>query len=185
MLDEIVSETKSSMDKAIEALKKSLATIRTGRASPAVLDGVRIDYYDTPTPLNQVATIIVADARLLVVKPFEKRLIKEIEKAIVEANLGLSPSNDGEIVRVPMPALSEERRREYVKMAKNKCEDAKVAIRGVRRDSNEMLKESCKDKAISEDDEKRGLKSVQDATDDFVKKIDSLLAKKEAEIMEV
>jgi ribosome recycling factor len=185
MLDDIISETKSNMEKAVEAFKKSLTTIRTGRASPAILDGVRIDYYDTPTPLNQVATISVADARLLVVKPFEKRLIKEIEKAIVEANLGLTPSNDGEIVRVPMPALSGERRKEYVKMAKSKCEDAKVAIRSVRRDANEMLKDALKESAITEDDEKRGLKLVQDHTDDFVKRLEGLLTKKEAEIMEV
>jgi ribosome recycling factor len=185
MLDEIIKDTKGDMEKAIDALKKQLATIRTGRANPNMLDGIKIDYYDTPTPLNQVATITVQDARLLVIKPFEKRLLKDIEKAIVEANLGFNPVNDGDFVRVPMPPLSTERRKEYVKLAKQKCEDAKVAVRNVRRDANEMIKEATKDGSITQDDEKRGLKTVQDQTDACVKKIDELLATKEKEIMEV
>jgi ribosome recycling factor len=185
MLDDIIKDAKGDMEKAIDALKKQLATIRTGRANPAMLDGIRIDYYDTPTPLNQVANISVQDARLLVIKPFEKRLIKDIEKAIVEANLGFNPVNDGDFVRVPMPPLSTERRKEYVKLSKTKCEDAKVAIRNVRRDANELVKEATKDGTITQDDEKRGLKVIQDATDAYVKKIDELLAAKEKEIMEV
>jgi ribosome recycling factor len=185
MLDEITKDAKDSMEKAIDALKKQLATIRTGRANPSMLDGVRVDYYDTPTPLNQIATVTAQDARLLVIKPFEKRIIKDIEKAIVEANLGFNPTNDGDFIRVPMPPLSTERRKEYVKLAKGKCEDAKVAIRGVRRDANELLKEASKDGSITQDDEKRGLKTVQDTTDAFTKKIDDMLAAKEKEIMEV
>ncbi len=185
MLDDIIKDAKDNMEKAIDALKKQMATIRTGRANPSMLDGVRVNYYDTPTPLNQVATVSAQDARLLVIKPFEKRIIKDIEKAIVEANLGFNPNNDGELIRVPMPPLSTERRKEYVKLSKTKCEDAKVAVRGVRRDANEMLKEASKDGSITQDDEKRGLKSVQDQTDAFVKRIDDMLAAKEKEIMEV
>jgi ribosome recycling factor len=185
VLDDIVKDTKDNMEKVIEALKKNLATIRTGRASPAMLDSVRVDYYGTPTALNQLATISVADARLLVVKPFEKKVLKDIERAIVEANLGFNPNNDGETIRLAMPPLSTERRKEYVKMSKSKGEEAKVAIRNVRRDSNEMLKEACADSSITQDDEKRGLKSVQDLTDAYVKTVDEQLAKKEKEIMEV
>ena len=185
MLDDIVKDTKDNMEKVIEALKKNLATIRTGRASPGMLDGVRVDYYGSPTALNQLATVSVADARLLVVKPFEKKVLKDIERAIVEANLGFNPNNDGETIRLAMPPLSTERRKEYVKMSKSKGEDAKVAIRNVRRDSNEMLKEACADSSITQDDEKRGLKSVQDLTDAFVKSVDDQLVKKEKEIMEV
>lgn len=185
MLNEIESETRDNMDKAIEALKKHLSVIRAGRASAGMLDGVRVDYYGTMTPLNQVSNVTTPDARLIMVKPWEKGLLKEIEKAIVEANLGLTPVNDGEVIRVPIPPLSEERRKEYVKAAKGRCEDAKVAVRNVRRDANEMLKEATKEGEISEDDEKRGLKIVQDLTDEYVKKVDELLAKKESEIMEV
>jgi ribosome recycling factor len=185
MLDDIVKETKDNMDKAIDALKKNLATIRTGRANPAMLDSVRVDYYGSPTPLNQLATVSAQDARMIIIKPFDKKSLKEIERAIVEANLGFNPNNDGETIRLAMPPLSTERRKEYVKMSKSKGEDAKVAIRNVRRDSNEMLKEACADSSITQDDEKRGLKSVQDLTDAFVKTVDEQLVKKEKEIMEV
>jgi len=185
MLNDIVQDTKENMDKVMESLKKNLQTIRTGRASPGMLDGVRVDYYGSPTPLNQLATVSVADARMLVVKPFEKKVLKDIERAIVEANLGFNPNNDGESIRLPMPPLSTERRKEYVKLSKSKCEDAKVAVRNVRRDNNEMVKEACAAKSITEDDEKRGLKIIQDLTDGHVKAIDEMLAKKEKEIMEV
>lgn len=185
MLDDIQNDANAQMEKAIEALKKQLSTIRTGRASPGLLDAVRVNYYGTMTPLSQVANVTVPDARLLVVKPWEKPLLKDIEKAIVEANLGLTPSNDGEIIRVPIPALSEERRKEYVKQTKQKGEDAKIAVRNARRDANELLKSATKDGDISEDDEKRGLKHVQDLTDAFVKRVDEALTKKEQEIMEV
>jgi ribosome recycling factor len=181
----VLSDAKDRMAKAVEVAKEDFATIRTGRASPGMLDGVRVDYYGSPTALNQLATVSVADARLLVVKPFEKKVLKDIERAIVEANLGFNPNNDGETIRLAMPPLSTERRKEYVKMSKSKGEDAKVAIRNVRRDSNEMLKEACADSSITQDDEKRGLKSVQDLTDAFVKTVDEQLVKKEKEIMEV
>lgn len=185
MIDDILSECKDQMDKGIDSLKKNLSTIRAGRATPALLDGIKIDYYGTPTALSQVATIQVSDPTLLTIKPWEKNLLKDIERSIFEANIGLSPNNDGEIVRVPIPPLSEERRKEYAKMAKSKCEDGKIVIRNARRDANEMLKSAKKDSDISEDDEKRGLKSVQDLTDSYVKSIDELLSNKEAEIMEV
>lgn len=185
MLDTIVKDAKDAMENVIDALKKQLTAIRTGRANPSMLDGVRVNYYDTPTPLNQIATVSAQDARLLVIKPYEKKIIKDIERAIVEANLGFNPSSDGDFVRVPMPPLSTERRKEYVKLSKTKGEDAKVAIRGARRDANEMLKEAEKDGSVTQDDEKKGLKIVQDTTDAYVKKIDDMLAKKEAEIMEV
>ena len=185
MLDDIVKDAKDAMESVIDALKKQLTAIRTGRANPSMLDGVRVNYYDTPTPLNQIATVSAQDARLLIIKPYEKKIIKDIERAIVEANLGFNPSSDGDIVRVPMPPLSTERRKEYVKLSKTKGEDAKVAIRTARRDANEMLKESEKDGSVTQDDEKKGLKIVQDTTDAYVKKIDDMLTKKEAEIMEV
>jgi ribosome recycling factor len=185
MLDTIVKEAKAEMDKVLDALKKSLSTIRTGRASPNMLDNVRVDYYGTPTPLNQVASVSVGDSRMIIVKPFERKLLKEIERGIVEANLGFNPNNDGEVVRVPMPPLSTERRKEFVKLAKTRGEDSKVALRNVRRDANEALKESKKKSAITEDDEKRGLKLIQDATDGSVKKIDETVSTKEKEIMEI
>ena len=185
MLDDIVKDAKDNMDKAIDGLKKGLLTIRTGRAHPSMLDNVRVDYYGTATPLNQVANVTAQDARLLVIKPFEKRILKDIEKAIIEANLGFNPTNDGDFVRVPMPPLWTERRKEYVKLSKTKGEDTKVAIRNVRRDANEMIKEASKDGSITQDEEKRGLEVVQDATDAYVKKVDDLLAAKEKEIMEV
>ena len=185
MLDDIRNETKAQMEKAIDALKKSLGTIRTGRANVGMLDPVKVSYYGTPTPLNQVASITVADARLLMVKPWEKDLLKDIEKGILEANLGLTPANDGETVRIPIPTLTEERRKEFAKQARNKSEDGKVAVRNARRDANDLLKAAAKDGDISEDDEKRGLKSVQDLTDGYVKMVDEILDAKESEIMEL
>ena len=185
MLDDILKDTKGNMEKVIEALRKGLTTIRTGRASPTMLDGVRVDYYGSPTPLNQLATVTAQDARLLVVKPFERKSLKDIERAIVEANLGFNPNNDGETIRLAMPPLSTERRKEYVKMSKVKGEEAKVALRNVRRDANELVKVKTTEGVLTLDDEKRGLKGVQDATDGFVKTIDQVLAQKEKEIMEV
>lgn len=185
MINEITGEMKSDIDKTLDVLKKQLASIRTGRAHVSLLDSVKIDYYGTLTPLSQVATLTIADARTLVVKPWERGLQKTIEKAILEANLGLTAVTDGDIVRVPVPALTEERRKEFCKQAKTKAEEAKLAIRNARRDANEMLKAATKDGEISEDEEKRGLKSVQDATDMAINHIDDQLAKKEEEIMTV
>ncbi len=185
MVNDVLKELQASLDKGIEAFKQQLTKVRTGRANVGILDGVRVDYYGTPTPLNQVASLNVPDARLITIKPWEKSLIPEIEKAIRSAQLGLNPNSDGEIVRLPMPPLTEERRKDLVKMVKKMSEEAKVALRAHRRDSNEMLKDFLKEKTITEDEEKVGLKKVQDLTDASIAKVDEILAKKEAEIMEV
>jgi ribosome recycling factor len=185
MVNDVIKELQANLEKGIEALKKDLGKVRTGRANVSILDGIRVDYYGTPTPLNQVASLNVPDPRLITIKPWEKSLIPEIEKTIRSAQLGLNPSSDGEIVRLPMPPLTEERRKELVKVVKKMAEEAKVALRGARRESNEMLKAFQKDKEITEDEEKQGLKKVQDATDAGVAKIDDIVAKKEKEILEV
>jgi ribosome recycling factor len=185
MINDVLKELQAGLEKGIEALKKDLGKVRTGRANVSILDGVRVDYYGTPTPLHQVASLNVPDARLITVKPWEKSLIPEIEKAIRSSQLGLNPSSDGEIVRLPMPPLTEERRKDLVKMVKKMAEEAKVALRNARRDANEMLKEFLKDKEITEDEEKQGLKKVQDATDASVAKLDEIVAKKEKEILEI
>ena len=185
MVSDVLKDLQASLEKGIDLFRRDLAKVRTGRANVAILDGIKVDYYGTPTPLNQVASVSVPDARLITIKPWEKNLIPEIEKSIRAAQLGLNPNSDGEIVRVPTPALTEERRRELVKVVKKMSEEAKVALRGHRRDANEMLKDFLKDKQITEDEDKAGLKKVQDATDVAVTKVDEILAKKEAEIMEV
>jgi ribosome recycling factor len=185
MVSDVLKDLQGSLDKGIEGFKRELLKVRTGRANLGILDGIKIDYYGTPTPLNQIASLNVPDARLITIKPWEKTLISEIEKAIRGAQLGLNPSSDGEIVRVPMPALTEERRKDLVKVVKKMAEEAKVILRGHRRDANEMLKDFLKEKQITEDEEKAGLKKVQDATDGAVTRIDEILAKKEAEILEV
>ncbi len=185
MINDITSDMKANIEKTIDAFKKQLGSIRTGRAHTSLLDSVKIDYYGTPTALAQVSTITISDSRTLMVKPWERGLQKTIEKAILEANLGLTASTDGDIVRVPVPTLTEERRREFCKQAKARAEEAKLAVRNARRDANEMLKDATKEGDISEDEEKRGLKSVQDATDQAIIHIDDLVAKKEEEIMTV
>jgi ribosome recycling factor len=185
MVNDVLKELQANSDKAIEALKRDLGKVRTGRASVSILDGIRVEYYGTPTPLNQVASLNVPDPRLITIKPWEKSLIPEIERTIRASQLGLNPSSDGEIVRLPMPPLTEERRKELVKMVRRLAEEAKVALRGARRDANEMLKEFQKEKEITEDEEKQGLKKVQDATDAAVVKVDEIVAKKEKEILEV
>ena len=185
MVNDVLKELQASLDKAIDALKRDLGKVRTGRASVSILDGIRVEYYGTPTPLNQVASLNVPDPRLITIKPWERSLIPEIERTIRASQLGLNPSSDGEIVRLPMPPLTEERRKELVKMVRRLAEEAKVALRGARRDANEMLKEFQKEKEITEDEEKQGLKKVQDATDAAVVKVDEIVAKKEKEILEV
>jgi ribosome recycling factor len=185
MVNDIIKSLQGDLDKGIEAFKRDLTKVRTGRANLAILDGVRVDYYGTPTPLNQVASLNVADARLITVKPWERTLIPEIEKAIRSAQLGLNPQSDGELVRLPMPALTQERRQELVKLVKKMSEEARVALRGARRDANEMLKEALKEGTITEDDERKGLKTVQDTMDKAIGKVDEIMAKKEAEILEV
>jgi ribosome recycling factor len=185
MLNDVLKDLQASLDKGIEAFKRDLSKVRTGRANLAILDGVRVDYYGTMTPLNQVASLNVADPRLITIKPWERSLIPEIEKSIRAAQLGLNPNSDGEMVRLPMPALTQERRQELVKLVKKMAEEGKVALRAARRDSNEMLKELLKDGSITEDDERNGLKKVQETTDKAVARIDEILAKKEGEILEV
>jgi ribosome recycling factor len=185
MVSDVLKDLQANLDKGIDSLKRDLTKVRTGRANVAILDGIRVDYYGTPTPLNQVASVSAPDPRLITIKPWEKSLIPEIEKVIRSSQLGLNPSSDGEIVRLPMPPLTGERRNELVKVIKKMAEEAKVALRNARRDANEMLKEFLKDKEITEDEEKAGLKKVQDATDGAVTKVDDLVAKKEKEVMEI
>jgi len=185
MVNDIIKSLQGDIDKAIEAYRRELGKVRTGRANLSILDGVRVEYYGTPTPLNQVAQLHVPEAGLITVQPFDPSTIGPIEKAIRAAQLGLNPQSDGEIVRLPMPALTQERRQELVKVVKKMAEECKVALRGARRDANEMLKEALKDSAITEDDERKGLKSVQETTDKSVTKVDEITTKKEAEILEV
>lgn len=184
-MDKPVETCKQNMDKRVKAFEADLAKVRTGRASIALLDGVKVDYYGSPTPLNQVATLSTPDARTIAIAPFDKKSIQDIEKAIQKADLGIQPTNDGNIVRVPIPALTEERRKDIVKNLKKVAEDAKVAIRNVRREANDGLKKQGKDKIISEDDVKRLEGEVQKHTDAFIKQIDDKLAKKEQEVLKI
>jgi ribosome recycling factor len=183
--EDVIKDLKARIDKALDDLRKELSKIRTGRASTSILDGISINYYGTPTPLSGVASLSVPEPRLILIKPWEKSLLKDIEKGISEANLGITPMNDGEVIRLPMPAMTEERRKEIAKQVKSKGEDHKVAIRSVRRDSNERLKSLLKEKKITEDDNKRTGERVQKETDAGVAKVDEIIAKKEKEVMEV
>jgi ribosome recycling factor len=185
MHEDVVKDLKGRIEKALEDLRKDLTRIRTGRANLSMLDNVKVDYYGTPTPLSGVASLGVPEPRLITIKPWDKSVIKDIEKAINEANIGLNPMNDGEMVRLPIPPLTEERRKDIAKQVRGKGEDHKVAIRNVRREANEMLKELLKDKAISEDDLKRATEKVQKETDQGVAKVDEIIQKKEKEVMEV
>ncbi len=184
-MHEAVKTTKAHMDKALEVLRDELKTVRTGRASLGILDSVRVDYYGTPTPLNQVANLSVPDPTLIAIQPWDPTLISAIEHAIQKANLGLNPMNDGKGIKLPVPAPTQERRKELVKVAHDYAEHARTAVRNVRRDGNEALRKLEKDKKISEDDLHRGLEEVQKLTDEHVKHIGDILAAKEKEIMEV
>ncbi len=184
-LTDLKSKTKAGMEKAVEALRRDLSRVRTGRASLSILDDVRIDYYGTPTPLNQVGTLAVPEPRLITIQTWEKKLIPEIERAIQKADLGINPTNDGIVIRLAFPALTEERRKEMVKQIKKMGEEGKIAVRNARRDANEALKKLLKDKAVSEDDEKRGEKEIQELTDEYIVRIDKVLADKEKELMEI
>ncbi len=185
MINEVIEEMKAEMVKTLERLDTELTRVRTGRANLALLDGIKVDYYGVPTPLNQVASLQLADARLIVIKPWEKTMVTATEKAIQKADLGLNPNSDGEVIRLPVPPLTEDRRKELAKMIKRLGEDFKVKIRAHRRDANEMLKALEKDKEISEDDNRRGQTKVQEATDEHTKKVDTTIGKKEEEVMEV
>lgn len=173
------------MDKAIEAISRELANIRTGKATTAMLDGIKVDYYGTPTPLKQVASVSAPDPKLLVVQPWEKTVVQDIVKAIQKADLGLNPLIEGNLIRLPIPALNEERRRDMVKLVKKFGEDGKVAIRNIRRDAIERLKKAEKDSQITEDELHNGQKKVQDLTDGHATRIDKMMEAKEAEVMEV
>jgi ribosome recycling factor len=183
--DDILKDLNERIARTIDSFKGDLQAIRTGRANLHVLDAVRIDYYGQMTPLAQVGTLAVADARLITVKPWEKNLIPQIEKAIRDANLGLNPQSDKDIVRIPIPPLTEERRKEIVKQVKHKGEEFKVAVRNERRDAKEFVEAAEKDGDISQDDAKKALEKVQKATDEGVKKIDEVVAAKEKEVMQI
>jgi ribosome recycling factor len=182
---DIRKSADSRMTKSLETLKSNLAKLRTGRAHPSILDHVQVEYYGSPVPVGQVANLTLVDARTISVQPYEKTMLQPIEKAIRESDLGLNPMALGDTIRVPMPALTEERRRDLTKVARSEGEDAKVAVRNLRRDANDGLKKLVKDKTISEDDERRAQDDVQKLTDRFVAEIDKLVAQKEAEIMTV
>jgi ribosome recycling factor len=185
MINDITTDCEDGMKKAIDAFKRDLAKIRTGRASTSMLDGIRVDYYGTPTPVNQVATVTVVDARLISIKPWEKNMIPVIDKAIRASDLGLNPVPDSDLVRLPIPPLTQERRRDLAKVVKKQTEEARVAVRAARRDAMDLVKEAEKDGDISEDEKKNGEKKIQELTDKYVAMVDEVAAAKEKEIMEL
>lgn len=185
MIADIKKTAEQKMQKSLEALKADLAKVRTGRAHTGILDHVMVDYYGNPTAINQVANLTLIDSRTIGVSPWEKKMVGAVEKAIRDSDLGLNPSSQGDLIRVPMPALTEERRRELIKVVKHEGEDAKVAVRNVRRDANAQLKDLLKDKAISEDDERRAQEDIQKLTDRYVAEVDKMLQVKETELMAI
>ncbi|MGD8353688.1 MAG: ribosome recycling factor [Pseudomonadota bacterium] len=185
MITELYQDMENKMDKTIEALGRELATIRTGRASLSILDGITLEYYGSQSPLNQVATLSVPESRLIVIQPWDPTSIKDIEKAIMRSDLGLTPNNDGKVIRIPIPPLTEERRLQLVKVVKRSGEEGKVAIRNVRRDAISDAKEFEKDKAISEDELHRAQEEIQKITDKYIQRVDELIEKKEKEVLEV
>ncbi len=182
---EILKDAEIRMKKSVEAIREDMAKVRTGRASTALLDHLKVDYYGNPTPMNQVATVSVSDARTLAVTPWDKSIIPLVEKSIMESDLGLNPVTAGEVIRIPLPPLTEERRVEMTKLVRGEGENGKVAVRNIRRDANHHLKELLKNKEVAEDEEKKALEDIQRLTDQYVEQIDSVVADKEAEIMEV
>jgi ribosome recycling factor len=184
-VSDVRKNAEQKMQKSIETLKTDLAKVRTGRAHPGILDHIQVDYYGSPTQISQVANVTLIDARTIGVQPWEKKMVSVIEKAIRDSDLGLNPSTQGDMIRVPTPPLTEERRKEIVKVVKGEGEDSKVAIRNIRRDANEALKKLLKDKACSEDDERRAQDDVQKLTDKFVTEVDKLIAEKEKELLTV
>jgi len=183
--EEIISEMEHKMAHSVEVFHDELGGVRTGKASPTVLDGIKVEYYGTVVPLNQAATVGTPDARTITIQPWEKSMLVEIERVILKSDLGLTPNNDGTVLHLPIPPLTEERRLEYVKMVKKMGEDCKVSVRNVRRETNDRLKKEEKDHAISEDENKRYHKTVQDATDKHIEEIDAAIVTKDAEIMEI
>ncbi len=184
MLDDVYEELKKRMNKSLVALEREFKRIRTGRASTSLLDGIRVDYYGTPTPLNQLASLSTPEARLILIQPWDPQVLGDIEKAILKSELGLNPMNDGKVLRIAIPPLTEERRRELVKVVKKMAEEAKVALRSIRRDSNDFVKDLKKEKEISEDESFKALDEIQKITGDFVKQVDEMSEAKEKEILE-
>ncbi|MBF0390077.1 MAG: ribosome recycling factor [Desulfamplus sp.] len=185
MVKEVIQDAKEKMEKSLKNLEKEMTRVRTGRASASLLDGVKVDYYGTLTPLSQMASIAVPESRLITVQPWDVSAIKEVEKGILKANLGLTPSSDGKIVRISIPPLTEVRRKEIAKSAHQTCEECKVAVRNIRRDANDTLKSLQKDSTISEDENFKGQKQIQEMTDQYIAKIDKIYSAKEKEILEV
>ncbi|MBC7075074.1 MAG: ribosome recycling factor [Syntrophomonadaceae bacterium] len=185
MSEDVLKDVEEKMKKTIDYFMKELATLRAGRANPAMVDRLMVNYYGEPTPLNQLANITVPEARLIVIQPWDKNSISDIEKAIMKSDLGVNPTNDGNVVRIAIPQLTEERRKELVKVVKKKAEEARVAVRNVRRDGNDMLKTYEKEKMITEDETKRGQEEIQKITDKYINEIDKIMKAKEKDIMEV
>jgi ribosome recycling factor len=185
MIDDLNEQTKAGMIKSIDALQKDLRRIRTGRASLALLDGIMVDYYGSSTPINQLATLSIPEARQIVIQPWDTKALQDIEKAILKSELGLNPNNDGKLVRITLPPLTAERRKELVRVVKKMAEEFKVQIRNHRRDANEMLKDMKKEKLVSEDDMHKAQERIQKTTDEYIAKVDVIVAEKEAEILEI
>ncbi len=185
MLNDVYDDTRDRMQKAIESLDREFKRLRTGRASVALVDGIKIEYYGTSTPLNQLATLTIPEPRTIMIQPWDSTVVGEVEKAILKSELGLTPMNDGKIIRINIPPLTEERRRDLVKVSRKMAEDAKVAVRNIRRDANEMVKDLKKEKEISEDEQFRAQEEIQKITDEFIKNVDAAYDTKEKEIMEI
>jgi ribosome recycling factor len=185
MIGDIKQDTEQRMKKSLEALSNAFNKIRTGRAHPGILDGIMVEYYGNPTPINQVANINIEDGRTLAVSPWEKPMVPEIEKAILSSDLGLNPATSGDLIRIPMPPLTEETRKEFIKQARGEAENARVSIRNARRDANSMIKDLLKEKEISEDEERKAEDEIQKLTDKFVAQVDAALTEKETDLMEI
>jgi ribosome recycling factor len=185
MIDDIKKDAAGRMAKTVEALVHELAKIRTGRAHPSLLDHIMVSYYGSDMPIKQVANVTVEDSRTLAITPWERNMVQAVEKAILQSDLGLNPNTAGTVIRVPMPALTEERRRDLIKVARQEAEQARVAVRNIRRDANGELKDAVKEKMISEDDERRGQEGIQKLTDQYIKEVDQVLAAKETDLMAI
>lgn len=185
MINEILKDSEDRMKKSIQSLEAAFNKIRTGRAHPGILDSIVVSYYGSDLPIAQVANVIVEDARTLMITPWEKKMLPEIEKAIMKSDLGINPSNNGDVIRVPMPMLTEQTRRDYIKQAKAEAENARVAIRNIRRDANTHIKDLLKEKAISEDEERRAEQNIQKMTDNYVAQVEKKLAEKEADLLSI
>ncbi|MGE4589286.1 MAG: ribosome recycling factor [Acidaminococcaceae bacterium] len=184
-ISDVMEQTNFKMNKTIELLRADLATVRAGRATPSLLEKVFVDYYGTPTPISQVANVTVPEPRMIIIQPWERTLLKDIEKAIMKSDLGLNPNSDGTVIRLNLPQLTEERRKELVKVVHKKSEDSRVVIRNVRREANDLIKKIEKAKEITEDEAKKAMDEMQKITDKFIKEIDGIMAHKEKEVMEV